>query len=79
MGKTKPLTNIEIKQAKPRDKVDKLSDCKGLQLRVKPNGNKSWLLVYMQPHTNGVRLPYVIYPEEIKQQIESNLESVRSK
>ncbi|KXJ54002.1 MAG: integrase [Colwellia sp. Phe_37] len=52
MAKTKPLTNTEIKQAKPREKVYKLSDGKGLQLRVKPNGNKSWLLDYIKPHTN---------------------------
>lgn len=44
MAKTNPLTNTEVKQAKPREKLYKLSDGKGLQLRVKPNGNKSWLL-----------------------------------
>lgn len=51
MAKTNPLTNTEVKQAKPKDKVYKLSDGKGLQLRVKPNGNKSWLLDYVKPHT----------------------------
>lgn len=51
MAKTKPLTATEVKQAKPSDKVYKLSDGKGLQLRVKPNGNKSWLLDYIKPHT----------------------------
>jgi integrase len=51
MAKTKPLTNTEIKQAKPKEKVYKLSDGLGLQLRVKPNGNKSWLLDYVRPHT----------------------------
>lgn len=52
MAKTNPLTNTEIKQAKPREKIFKLSDGKGLQLRVKPNGNKSWLLDYVKPHTS---------------------------
>lgn len=51
MAKTNPLTNTEVKQAKPREKVYKLSDGKGLQLRIKPNGNKSWLLDYVKPHT----------------------------
>jgi|TARA_R110000803_G_scaffold110737_2_gene179206 integrase len=51
MAKTNPLTNTEVKQAKPKEKVYKLSDGKGLQLRVKPNGNKSWLLDYVKPHT----------------------------
>jgi integrase len=49
MAKTRPLTNTEIKQAKPKDKVYKLSDGKGLQLRVRPNGNKSWILDYTKP------------------------------
>ncbi len=51
MAKTTPLTATEVKQAKPKDKVYKLSDGKGLQLRVKPNGNKSWLLDYVRPYT----------------------------
>jgi hypothetical protein len=41
MAKTTPLTNTEIKQAKPRDKVFKLADGDGLQLRVNPNGAKT--------------------------------------
>ena len=48
---TKPLTNTEVKQAKPRDKVYTLSDGGGLQLRVKPNGSKLWLLDYLRPYT----------------------------
>lgn len=51
MAKTKPLMNTEVKQAKPKEKVYKLSDGKGLQLRIKPNGNRSWLLDYVKPHT----------------------------
>ena len=37
---TKPLTNTQIEQAKPKTKVYTLSDGSGLQLRVKPNGSK---------------------------------------
>lgn len=51
MSRTKPLTNTEVSHAKPKDKVYKLSDGKGLQLRVRPNGNKSWLLDYIKPYT----------------------------
>lgn len=40
---TKPLTNTQIEQAKPKTKVYALSDGSGLQLRVKPNGSKLWL------------------------------------
>jgi len=52
MAKTNPLTNTEVKQAKPREKVYKLGDGNGLQLRVKPTGGKSWLLDYIKPYTN---------------------------
>jgi len=46
-----PLTNTEVKQAKTDDKILKLSDGDGLQLRVKPNGSKSWILDYFKPFT----------------------------
>ena len=49
---TKPLTNTEVKQAKPKDKIYTLSDGNGLQLRVKPNGSKLWLFDYRRPYTN---------------------------
>ena len=48
---TKPLTNTEVKQAKPKEKVYTLSDGGGLQLRVKPNGSKLWLFAYLTPYT----------------------------
>ncbi len=48
MAKTNPLTNTEVKQAKPKDKVYKLSDGNGLQLRIRPSGGKSWLLDYIR-------------------------------
>jgi integrase len=51
MAKTNPLTNTEVKQAKPKDKVYKLADGNGLQLRIKPTGSKTWLLDYIKPHT----------------------------
>tara|TARA_R110001583_G_scaffold47238_1_gene147979 strand:+ start:132 stop:1379 length:1248 start_codon:yes stop_codon:yes gene_type:complete len=49
--KVKPLTNTEVKQAKPKDKIYKLSDGDGLQLRIMPNGSKQWLLDYFKPYT----------------------------
>lgn len=48
---TKPLTNTEVKQAKPRDKEYNLADGNGLQLRVKPTGSKLWLFNYYRPFT----------------------------
>lgn len=60
---TKPLTNTEVKQAKPKDKVYTLSDGGGLQLRVKPNGSKLWLLDYLRPYTKKrTSLSFGSYP-----------------
>lgn len=52
MPKTaKPLTNTEVKLAKPRDKEYTLADGRGLYLRIKPNGSKLWLFNYTRPTT----------------------------
>ncbi|NVJ62193.1 MAG: tyrosine-type recombinase/integrase [Gammaproteobacteria bacterium] len=51
MAKTTPLTDKDIKNAKPESKVRKLSDGRGLQLRIRSNGTKSWLLDYVKPST----------------------------
>lgn len=60
---TKPLTNTEVKQAKPKDKEYNLSDGNGLQLRVKPNGSKLWLFNYYRPFTKKrANLSMGIYP-----------------
>ena len=48
---TKPLTHTEVSQAKPKDKINDLSDGGGLQLRIKPNGSKIWQLNYFRPYT----------------------------
>ncbi|PMO60349.1 integrase [Vibrio breoganii] len=48
---TTSLTNTQIRQAKPRDKEYTLSDGNGLQLRVRPNGAKSWMFNYYVPIT----------------------------
>ena len=50
---TKPLTATEVKQAKTKEKVYTLSDGDGLQLRIKPNGSKIWLLDYRRPYTKA--------------------------
>tara|TARA_R110002110_G_scaffold179777_4_gene385357 strand:+ start:1436 stop:2662 length:1227 start_codon:yes stop_codon:yes gene_type:complete len=46
---TKPLSSTEVLHAKPRDKEYNLADGRGLLLRIKPNGSKSWLLNYQKP------------------------------
>ncbi len=60
---TKPLTNTEVRQAKPRDKEFNLADGNGLYLRVKPNGSKLWLFNYSRPFTKKrANLSLGVYP-----------------
>lgn len=40
------LTNIQIKNAKPREKMYRLSDGDNLYLEIYPNGNKRWTMAY---------------------------------
>lgn len=61
---TTPLTNTEVKQAKPRAKEYNLADGEGLQLRVKPNGSKLWLFNYSRPYTKKrANIGFGKYPE----------------
>jgi integrase len=46
---TRPLTNTEVKQSKPKAKEYNLSDGGGLALRVKPSGQKFWIFNYSKP------------------------------
>ena len=41
-----PLTNVAISNAKPSERIAKLSDGEGLQLWIMPNGSKLWRFAY---------------------------------
>lgn len=43
------LTNIEIKNAQPKDKEYVMSDGAGLVVLIKPNGSKLWRYRYAMP------------------------------
>ncbi len=59
----KPLTESQIKNAKPKAKEYTLSDGYGLRLRIKPNGTKTWLLNYTHPIlSKRVNLTLGTYP-----------------
>jgi integrase len=61
---TQPLTNTEVRQAKPKDKEFNLVDGNGLALRVKPNGSKLWIFNFYQPHTKKrISISFGIFPE----------------
>jgi integrase len=46
MKPTNQLTELSIKQAKPKQKQYKLTDGEGMYLRIYPNGSKYWQLQY---------------------------------
>ncbi|PKM17532.1 MAG: integrase [Gammaproteobacteria bacterium HGW-Gammaproteobacteria-15] len=62
--KTTPLSDTEVRSAKPKDKLYSLYDGDGLELRITPAGNKSWLFRYNRPHVkNSNYLKIGSYPE----------------
>lgn len=59
----KPLTDTEIKTAKPKDKDYTLHDGEGLQLIVTPREKKHWQFRYYRPLTKGrAKLSLGSYP-----------------
>ncbi|AEP29728.1 integrase domain-containing protein [Brumicola nitratireducens] len=58
-----PLTDSKIQSAKPREKDYKLSDGRGLHLRVRAGGTKDWIFRYQVPFS-GTRkdMSFGIYP-----------------
>ena len=48
---TQPLSDTEIKHAKPQAKIYSLADGKGLHLKVKPSGYKVWIFNFVRPAT----------------------------
>jgi integrase len=57
-----PLTDIKIKQAKPKEKSYKISDERGLYLEVAPAGGKWWRLKY-RIDGKEKRLSLGVYPD----------------
>lgn len=57
-----PLTAIEAKNAKPRDKAYQLTDGGGLYLYILPSGGKSWRFKYRFGGKEA-RLTFGLYPE----------------
>ena len=61
---TKPLTDSQVKQAKPLNKAYKLTDGAGLYLYVSTTGVKSWRIDYAKPITKKrATLTIGTYPE----------------
>lgn len=60
--KTLPLTEVQIKNAKPKEKRFKLSDGDGLYLEVLPTGGKSWRFKYVMGGKEK-RLVFGLWPD----------------
>jgi len=58
-----PLTDIQVKNAKPKDKPYKLADGGGLYLEVMPTGSKLWRMKFVQASGKESRLSFGSYPE----------------
>jgi integrase len=56
------LTDLQVKQAIPRDRDWKLSDSGGLYLLVRPNGSKLWRMKY-RLHGREKKLAFGRFPE----------------
>src|SRR4051812_27737983 len=56
------LTDLEIRQANPRDREWKLTDGSGLYLLVRPNGSKLWRFKY-RALGKEQKLSFGRYPE----------------
>jgi integrase len=58
-----PLTDIQAKNAKPREASYKLADGGGLYLEVMPTGRKLWRMKFKQATGKESRLAFGAYPE----------------
>jgi integrase len=58
----KPLTDTEIKNSKPKDKIYKLSDGQGLYLFIQPNGTKFFRFDYKFENKRN-SISFGVYPQ----------------
>jgi integrase len=57
-----PLTDIQVRNAKPKDKPYKLADGGGLYLEIMPTGSKLWRMKFKQANGKESRLAFGSYP-----------------
>ena len=58
-----PLTDIQVRNAKPKDKPYTMADGGGMYLEIAPTGSKIWRMSYRQPSGKNNRLTFGPYPE----------------
>lgn len=85
-----PLTDTQIRTAKPKEKPYKLADGGGLYLEVTPGGAKLWRMKVRQSSGKETRLSFGAYPEvsllaarsersKVKQQQATGIDPAQSK
>lgn len=75
---TPPLTDMQVRNAKPKEKPYKLFDGGGLYLDVAPSGSRTWRLKFRQPNGKENKLTFGPYPEITLQEArEKRLEARR--
>lgn len=85
-----PLSDLQIRAAKRRDKPFKLSDGGGLYLEVMSSGSKIWRLKFRQHNGKENRLTFGPYPEvslaaartrrsEVRQQLSVGIDPARAR
>ncbi|WP_202976355.1 integrase arm-type DNA-binding domain-containing protein [Candidatus Schmidhempelia bombi] len=76
--KTHPLTDTQIKAAKPRNKDYSLFDGGGMYLLVKSNNCKIWCFKYTRPYAKkGALISFGSYPEVSLQQARKQRDEAR--
>jgi integrase len=58
-----PLTDMRVKNAKPKEKPYKLADGGGMYLEITPSGSKLWRMKFLQSSGKESRLSFGAYPE----------------
>src|SRR5450830_1008942 len=58
-----PLTDIQVRTAKPTGKTYTLADGGGMYLEVAPTGSKIWRMAYRQENRKQNRLTFGPYPD----------------
>ena len=72
------LTELTIKQSKPKDKQYKITDGEGMFLRIYPNGSKYWQLQYWFEGKQKI-LSLGVWPEvSLKQAREKRFEAKKT-
>ena len=52
----KPLTDTQVRNSRPKDKIHTLADGGGIYLEIAPTGSKIWRMSYRQENGKQTRL-----------------------